>query len=326
MIYLNESHINTIGINWQKLIDVIERAVLCLDREDYAQPIKPYLRYRDLKNRIIAMPAFIGGDFDLAGIKWIASFPDNIHKGIPRAHSVLILNKADTGEPVGIINTALLSILRTASVSGLMIRYFDKVRPLKDFNLGIIGWGPIGQYHLKMCGETFGDNIARVFLYDLREIDKSRIDFFDQLKVEVIPDWEEAYREADVFITCTVSKAPYIDKEPRKGSLHLNVSLRDYQIDVYEYVKESIIVDNWEEICRERTDIEMMHKERGLRKEDTHSLIDVVVNNCLKDFQEDVPIMFNPMGMAVFDIALGSYYLEEASIKGIGQQLEYRRS
>jgi ornithine cyclodeaminase/alanine dehydrogenase-like protein (mu-crystallin family) len=162
MLYLNEKYLREVGINWEQLVDVIERTVRCLGDKDFVQPIKPYLRYRDLKNRVIAMPAFIGGDFDMAGIKWIASFPDNIHKGIPRAHSVVILNKAETGEPVAIINTALLSILRTAAVTGLMIRYFDKVRPLNNVNLGIIGWGPIGQNHLRMVMDLFGDKITKI--------------------------------------------------------------------------------------------------------------------------------------------------------------------
>ena len=321
MFYLDEQSIQEIGVDWEKLVDVIEEAAKCLGQEDFAQPIKPYLRYRDLKNRIIAMPAFIGGNFDMAGIKWIASFPDNIHKGIPRAHSVVILNKAATGEPVAIINTALLSIIRTAAVSGLMIRYFNKARPVTDVNLGIIGWGPIGQNQLKMCMSLLGDKISKISIYDLRKIDTSTIDFAPRDKIVAVENWQQAYEDADIFITATVSKAPYIDKPPKKGSLQLNVSLRDYKTDIYDYVKDSIIVDNWEEICRQKTDIEMMYLEKGLKKEQTKSIVDMVTDNCMKDYPADVPIMFNPMGMAVFDMAVGTYYYKEGKAKGIGQEL-----
>ncbi|MGD2089297.1 MAG: 2,3-diaminopropionate biosynthesis protein SbnB [Candidatus Aminicenantes bacterium] len=321
MLYLNEKYLREVGINWEQLVDVIEQTVRCLGDKDFVQPIKPYLRYRDLKNRIIAMPAFVGGDFNMAGIKWIASFPDNIFKGIPRAHSVVILNKAETGQPVAIINTAFLSILRTAAVTGLMIRYFDKVRPLKDVTLGIIGWGPIGQNHLRMAIDLYGDKIAKIFLYDIRPIDKSAIDFAPRDKIVIAQNWERAYVDADVFITATVSKASYIDKEPKKGSLQLNVSLRDYKTDMFEYVKDSIIVDDWEEICREKTDIEMMHLEKGLEEKDVKSIIDMVVGNCMADYPAEMPIMFNPMGMAVFDMAVGTYYFKEAQKKGVGEEL-----
>lgn len=59
--------------------------MVCLANNEFAQPIKPYLRYNNLKNRIIAMPAYAGGECDMAGIKWIASYPDNINQ-IGRAH------------------------------------------------------------------------------------------------------------------------------------------------------------------------------------------------------------------------------------------------
>jgi ornithine cyclodeaminase len=173
-----------------------------------------------------------------------------------------------------------------------------------------------------MCTTLFGDRLSKISLYDLRKIDKSVIDFADKDKIVVTESWDEAYTDADVFMTCTVSDAPYIDKPPKKGSLQLNVSLRDYKTDIFDYVKDSIIVDNWEEVCREKTDIEMLHIEKGLQAKDTRSIIDVVVNHCMKDYAEEAPIIFNPMGMALFDITVGAYYLEEAKKRNIGHYLQ----
>jgi len=312
MLYLNEKHIKKIGINWNETIDVIDQSVKCLANNDFSQPIKPYLRYRDLKNRIIAMPAFVGADINMAGIKWIASFPDNIKKGKPRAHSIVILNNSETGEPEAIINTPLLSIIRTASVSGLVINHFQKVKKLKDINIGIIGWGPIGQFHCDMCNKILGDNISNINLFDIRKIDKDSINKEYRDKTEITKNWEGAYLNADIFITCTVSKGPYIDKQPKSNSLHLNISLRDYKENTFEYFKNTIMVDGWDEVCRENTDIELLHKNKGLQKYQTKSIIDIVEKNCIKDYLQDAPIFFNPMGMGVFDISLGTYYFKKA--------------
>ncbi|MBC9913421.1 2,3-diaminopropionate biosynthesis protein SbnB [Chitinophaga varians] len=315
MVLLDEKYIINAGIDWNRTIDVIEDAVRCIGNSDFSQPIKPYLRYRNLRNRIIAMPAFVGGDINMAGIKWIASFPDNIKQGVPRAHSVVILNNADTGEPVGIFCTALLSIIRTASVSGLLLRHFIRQRNPDKVKVGITGFGPIGQYHLKMCQALLGERIERISLFDIRPIDAVLTDAYDN--VEVVDTWEAAFQSADIFITCTVSDAPYINIPPKPGSLHLNVSLRDYRTDVYPWFKGAIIVDDWEEVCREKTDIEMLHLEQGLQKEDTRSIVDVVNGDCLAQFPPDAPVMFNPMGMAVFDIAIGSYYLKQAPVPAV---------
>jgi ornithine cyclodeaminase len=322
MIYLDEKNLKQIGINWDETIKVIEDAVICLNKKDFSQPVKPYLRYKDLKNRIIAMPAYVGGNFNTAGIKWIASFPDNIKKGIARANSVVVLNNADTGEPTAIINSALLSIIRTVSVSGLMVKYFDKTRNLKNFNLGIIGFGPIGQYHLKMFMDLFGDRIEKVFLYDIRPINKEIIDCKHKDKIIITNNWEDAYLNSDIIATCTVSEDRYIDKKPKDGSLVLNISLRDYKTNTFDYFKNNIIVDNWEEVCRENTDIENMHKEKGLEKENVKDITDIVCHNFLNTTEKDSAVMFNPMGMGIFDIAIGEYYYNQAKNKKIGEELE----
>jgi N-[(2S)-2-amino-2-carboxyethyl]-L-glutamate dehydrogenase len=309
MLLLNEQDILASGIDWDKTIGVIHAAVECLEKKDFSQPVKPYLRYRDLQNRIIAMPAFVGGNINMAGIKWIASFPGNIDKGIPRAHSVVILNKADTGEPLAIICTPLLSIIRTASVSGLIIDLFKKTRARKKWKIGITGFGPIGRHHLKMCLATLGDSITSIALYDIRPINLA--EFEDRAdRIEVVDKWEDAYLDADIFIACTVSSNPYIDKPPKAGSLHLNVSLRDYTTDAYQWFRGSVIVDDWDEVCREKTDIERMHLEKGLNKEDTDSIVDIICHDKWDKYDPAHPILFNPMGMAVFDVAIGAYYYE----------------
>lgn len=318
-LYLNEQNIELIGINWNETIDEIKKTVICLKENDFDQPIKPYLRFRDCDNRIIAMPAFVGSEIEACGIKWIASFPGNIIRGKKRASSVLILNDVNSGEPISIINTSLLSVIRTASVSGLVMNYFIKSRPIENIQLGIIGWGPIGRYHYKMCSDILGDRISKYYLTDLRGINPDTIDGQNRHRIKIVDNWKEIYANCDILITCTVSD-PYITGKPIDGALYLNVSLRDFNFDVYEYFKHSIIVDDWEEVCRENTDVEKMHLKKGLQKSDTNSIVDVI-DNCIDHYPRQCPIMFNPMGMAVFDIAIANYYYLQAKMKGIGDDI-----
>jgi ornithine cyclodeaminase len=318
--YINQNDIDTLDLPWSEYISVISQAITCLPKADYVQPVKPYLRYKNPTNRIIAMPAYIGGDFDTAGIKWIASFPDNINKGIPRAHSVVLLNDAATGQPKAIINTPQLSVIRTSAVTGVMIKEFVKARNLSNLKVGIIGWGPIGQNHYKMCAELLAGKVDEIKLYDLRPINLAKADT-SSCKTTVVDSWQEAYRDADIFMTCTVSKAPYIDLPPKAGSLHLNVSLRDYKSSMCNHFKGAIIVDDWEEICREKTDIEMMHLHEGLQEKDVDTIARVIEDRILDNIKADQPVMFNPMGMAIFDVALGTYIHQKMAKRGIGLEL-----
>lgn len=322
MLYLNDRDIRAVGLDWPALLDALEAAVHIADTGEYAQPIKPYLRYGDPRNRIIAMPAYVGGTVHAAGIKWIASFPDNINHGLPRAHSVMVLNDAQTGEPSAILNSPLTSIVRTASVSGLMMRAFLEERPLEQFELGIVGWGPVGRLHYEMALALCGDRIKDILIYDLREVDLTEFDIPAHCleKTKVAASWEEVYRSSDIFMTCTVSDHRYIHLPPAEGQLLLNVSLRDYQPEALAAVK-AIIVDDWEEVCRENTDIERLHLEQGLTRSGTRSLADVVCRRSLAEFAPTEPILFCPMGMGVFDIATAVYFARRAREMGIGTEL-----
>lgn len=312
MIYLNEQDIKKLALDWNLNVEVIANATKCIKSRDMAQPVKPYLRYGDLKNRIIAMPAYIGGDICMSGIKWIASFPDNIQKGIARAHSVIILNEADTGMPVGILNSGSISAIRTASVSGLILREFVNSRRPAALKVGITGFGPIGQYHLDMCRQILGDSIESISIYDINGIRQEAVPEDLRDKVRAAACWEDAYTDADIFITCTVASERYIDKKPKAGSLHLNVSLRDYKPEVFPYFEKGIVVDDWEEICRENTDIEQFHNVNGLQEKDVYVIQDVVAQGIIDAIPAEQPVMFNPMGMAVFDIAMSNHYMKLA--------------
>ena len=78
-------------------------------------------------------------------------------------------------------------------------------------------------------------------------------------------------------------------------------------------------MDDWEEVCRENTDIEFFHKECGLEKSRVKSIADVV--EAIDFFSNKSNVMFSPMGMAIFDLAISKYYLDLAKQKKIGTDL-----
>ncbi len=320
LLYANDKLIDEMDIKWDELLTVIRKTVSIMHSGDYSQPIKPYLRYKNFANRIIAMPAYVGGDICIAGIKWISSFPDNINNGVPRAHCIIVLNDSVTGVPLAVFNSAKISAIRTASVSGTIIEEYIKRRG-KHQKVGIIGWGPIGKCHFRLINEQFKDFIDHIQIYDIKSDLNLEVESCERrISTSVSDSWEKLYNDSDIIITCTVAKSPYIDLKPKSHALLLNVSLRDYKPLVYKWVKNSIIVDDWDEVCRENTDIENMHKKFGLLKTDTLDLYDVLIDTKM-DRIISRPIMFNPMGLAVFDLAVSSYYYKRIRSLGKGEEI-----
>jgi N-[(2S)-2-amino-2-carboxyethyl]-L-glutamate dehydrogenase len=311
MKYINERILLELGIEWPTILSIIKDATILIKNKDFCQPVKPYLRFNNLSNRIIAMPAYAGGQFNSAGIKWIASFPGNIEKGIKRAHSVIILNDTETGFPIAMINTPLISGIRTAGVSGFVLKQYLEINDVQSLTCGIIGFGPIGQLHLQMLEACFGDKLERVLIYDPNLVDREITGTYKiRDKIMNCSRWEDVYEESNLFITCTVSKERYVHATPKKGGIYLNISLRDFQPHFLEQV-DVHVVDNWDEVCRENTDIEKAHLQFGLAKDNVLEMPDILDAGNLTSMAGK-SFMFNPMGMAIFDISVAKYYYDLA--------------
>ncbi|HEX2855024.1 MAG TPA: hypothetical protein VHO24_17450 [Opitutaceae bacterium] len=317
MLYLNTDDIRTLGTDWHKVVDAVERATWLVAGGDYEQPLKPYLHLRSPRNRIIAMPAYLGGDGGAVGLKWIASFPGNCARGKSRAHAITILNNVQSGEPECFINSTLLSATRTAGVSGVMAKQFLRARHREAFSLGIIGFGEIGVHHLAMFTQLFGDRISRVGIYDIDErAARQRASRFS-CEIDYHSSATSLLQSTDVVVTCTTSARGYIVERPRVGALILNVSLRDFA-PAFRHFVDYMVVDSWMEVCRKETDIELMHQQCGLEEKDALTFVDVVTRNAIVNRPENSTVMFNPMGMAIYDIAVAALYRDKAKINGVG--------
>src|SRR5438132_3189461 len=146
-------------------IDIVRDAYLAHAQGQSVNPDSHFLRFPDKPDcRIIALPAYLGNGFHVAGLKWIASYPANIQRGFPRASAVLVLNDYETGYPFAILESSIISAARTAASAVLAAEWLNG-RSRRAQSLGIVGTGFIARHVYDFLVDT-GWTIKEVRLYD----------------------------------------------------------------------------------------------------------------------------------------------------------------
>lgn len=132
LLYLNKQDIIDLqGLQSEPYVKAVTRALELHARKDTVQPLKPYLRVNEetghIADRIIAMPAYVGGDIAISGLKWIGSKHDNPQKRQKeRASALIILNDPESNYPVAVMEGSIISGMRTAAVTVIGLKAFGK--------------------------------------------------------------------------------------------------------------------------------------------------------------------------------------------------------
>ena len=115
--------------------------------------------------RFVAMPAYLGGKYDVCGNKWYGSNPANTSRGLPRSVLTVMLNDKDTGEPLCLMSANLLSSARTGAVPAVATRYLAR----QDSEVcAVIGCGPINKACFRAILSQM-PSLKKVICHDLTE-------------------------------------------------------------------------------------------------------------------------------------------------------------
>jgi len=307
-----------IAAHRDECVEIVRGAYLAHASGHSVNPDSHFLRFPDKPDcRIIALPAYLGNGFDVAGLKWIASYPGNVQRGFPRASAVLVLNRYDTGYPFAILESSIISAARTAASAALAACWLGG-RERRAHSLGIVGTGFIARYLYDFLIDT-GWAIEEVRLYDRlpRESEKFR-DTVCRLEehraVTVVPDTGQLVPACDLIVFTTVASTPHV-VDPAlfvHNPLVLHISLRDLAPEIL--LRSQNVVDDVEHVMKANTSLHLAEQQVGNRSFVTGTLSDIMLGR--RSVDRSRPIIFSPFGMGMLDLAVGKWVYDQAVAGG----------
>lgn len=300
--------------------------------------------------RFMAMPAYLGGRFHIAGQKYYGSNSHNSAKGLPRSILMVTLSDVDTGAPKAIMSANLLSAMRTGAMPAMAATYLAN----KDSKvLSLIGPGVINKCAL-MCYMEVLPEIEKIKIRGSSKTSKTALamkvfieETYPQVKEIVLCDsLEEACRDADV-----VSEAMSVSKENME-EFHLEwfkkgatvFSMGSFLYRKYDdFLNTTMVVDNYgmyekylsnfkargpvDEFGNKREwvimGIHFVHlvDTNQIPREGVKNICDIVNGKEKGRTSKDEIVMCSIGGMPLEDLSWGYDCYQKALELGIGQQL-----
>jgi N-[(2S)-2-amino-2-carboxyethyl]-L-glutamate dehydrogenase len=302
----------------KEVVELVEAAYRLHGTGDSVNPPSYFLRFPDRpSSRIIALPASLGGQVRVDGLKWISSFPRNVAAGIPRASAVLILNDHDTGYPLACMESSIISATRTAASAALAADRLSRGRP-RPARVGFVGTGLIARYihtFLTGTGWSFDD----IGVHDLDA--DSAAGFCGYLaqsgaagRVTVHDGAEQLIRSSDLVVFATVAAQPHVSDPSwfEHAPLVLHVSLRDLSPEIL--LASTNIVDDVDHCLKADTSPHLAEQRTGNR-DFLHGTLDDVLTGRVS-VPDDRPVVFSPFGLGVLDLAVGKFVYDDVTRSG----------
>ena len=300
--------------------------------------------------RFMAMPAYLGGRFHIAGQKYYGSNSHNSALGLPRSILMVTLSDVDTGAPIAQMSANLLSAMRTGAMPAMAATYLAN----RDSRvLSLIGPGVINKCALNCYMEVLSE-IDTIKLRGSSTNSKTALamkayieEHYPQVKnIILCASLEEACRDADV-----VSEAMSVTKQDmeefkmewfKKGATVF--SMGTYFSKEYEkFLDTKMVVDNYgmyekymnnfiargpvDELGRKREWCIMgMHfvhlvRTEAAKREQVINLCDIVNGLSEGRTDRDEIVMCSIGGMPLEDLSWGYDCYKRACELGIGTKL-----
>jgi ornithine cyclodeaminase len=271
----------------------------------------------DLRNKAYGLPAFVGGGYDAAGLKWTVHRAEPVGD-LPSISSTTFINRLSDGAPQGTVESGLLTRMRTAAVSAAAMQSLMG-KPIRSVT--ILGAGMQAETHLDMLLNLF-PGLAEIHLWNRsptgvqRMIDRARPGVTTQLVThQHLP---QAIMSADVILCCTSAPEPFVDPSAvRAGRLIMQIGFHEVTFEAIA-ATDVVTVDLWGDYAdKSAKSLFQMYRAGEFQASRVAADLPAIL---LGGWQPPptASLYFSSFGLNVFDIAFAARILRQANELGIG--------
>jgi len=205
-------------IDFENLLNKLEQAFKGLKEQLTIQPEQTALIAPNGDDCII----YAAADFanHLVGVKLSPYVAGRTSQNLNAVTAYTFLISMKTGEPIIVCDSFNLTAMRTAATSILAI---SKLKPTQK-KLAVIGFGPIGQEHLRWALVKFKWETVSIFSPKISIDKKIAIEKINEnnlnpknYAIEFAENLDMAVDDADVIMLCTSSKTEILDLSKTKS-------------------------------------------------------------------------------------------------------------
>ncbi|HKW00519.1 MAG TPA: ornithine cyclodeaminase family protein [Vicinamibacterales bacterium] len=249
-------------------------------------------------------------------VKTNINLPGNpVRHARPTIQGALLLFDGDTGQPLLVMDSIVVTSVRTAAVAALAARHLSLAA---SHTITIVGCGAQGEAQLEaMCAVR---ELRTAFAVDT-DRDKAtdfahRMSVAHAIDVQPTTDLASAIRASDICVTCTTSQAPFLYREHLHPGLFVAAVGADnpakQEIDAGAMANSRVVVDSLT-ACAAGGDLHHAIAAKTMSEAGVYAELSAIVAGRIAGRRDpDEVFIFDSTGTALQDVAAAVVVYERA--------------
>ncbi|MBM3896920.1 MAG: ornithine cyclodeaminase family protein [Thaumarchaeota archaeon] len=307
-------------LNMDDVIDAVEKAFRDFAKGRAKMPPRSLMEFPEEKGWVGIMPASIASSM---GTKVVTVFKNNTRKSMPTTMATMLLNDAETGESLAVMEAGLITAMRTGAASAIAAKYLAR----KDSHVvGLFGAGIQAEHQI--LGISRVREINTVKLYT--PTGARQQEFAKKMEKEIGAEFrivkpKETVQNSDIVITATTSPTPVFNGGWVSDGTHVSAigsHKRDTrELDALLIARAKVVVELREIALREAGEILLPIADR--KNVNIYAELPELVSGKKKGRTSDSEItVYKGCGIAIEDLAAAKLAYDKATRKGLGKNIQ----